>query len=92
MVISALTGALLFALVDASDAASPWAFLAAALAAALLVAATLGALAPGRHQRADATTRGATLRARAQRRRIPRALDPDGRGRPRPRAPSLHLA
>ncbi|MEV0716138.1 hypothetical protein, partial [Asanoa sp. NPDC050611] len=69
LVISTLTGALLFALVDASDSGSPWAFLAAALAAALLVAATLGALAPGRHHRADAMARGATLRARAQRRR-----------------------
>ena len=88
MALSLLAGAIVFAL---ADAPGPLAFLAA-LAAALLVAAALGALAPTRHDRAGAAARSATFRARALTRRTPRALDPDGAGRPRPRAPSLHLA
>ena len=91
LVISTLTGAVLFALVDTSGPTSPLAFLAA-FAAALLVAATLGALVTGRHGRAGALVRGARLRARALRRGVPRAIDPDGAGRPRPRAPSFLVA
>lgn len=91
LVISTLTGALLFALVDTSGPTSPLTLLAA-FAAALLVAATLGGLVIGRHDRSGNAARGTRLRARAQSRRTPRALDPNGAGRPRPRAPSLHLA
>ena len=91
LVISTLTGAVLFALVDTSGPTSPLAFLAA-FAAALLVAAALGGLATNRSDGSGAAARGTRLRARAQSRRTPRALDPDGAGRPRPRAPSFHLA
>ncbi|MEH0975211.1 DUF6412 domain-containing protein [Micromonospora sp. CPCC 205546] len=34
--------------------------------------------------------RPAALRARARRRRVPRQVDPDAAGRPRPRAPGRH--
>ncbi|MEV4624113.1 hypothetical protein AB0J74_36050 [Asanoa sp. NPDC049573] len=89
LVIGVFTGAMLFALVDASGPTSPLAFLAA-FAAALLVAAALGGLVVGRHDRSGSAAHG--TRSRAQSRRTPRALDPDGAGRPRPRAPAFRLA
>ncbi|GIF74562.1 DUF6412 domain-containing protein [Asanoa siamensis] len=90
LVVSTLAGALLFALADADGPISPLTVLAAF--AALLVAAALGGVVVGRRHTAGVAASSATLRARAQRRGVPRAVDPDGAGRPRPRAPSLHLA
>lgn len=62
---------------------------AVAAAAALLAVAVavhlLGA-APGA---GNAARRTLTIRERARRARIPRQLDPDAAGRPRPRAPSV---
>lgn len=40
----------------------------------------------------DSARRAATLRDRARRLRVPRQLDPDSAGRPRPRAPSAFLS
>lgn len=52
------------------------------LAAVLALHAVVGVGAP----RAG---RAAALRARARRRRVPRQVDPDAAGRPRPRAPGV---
>ncbi|SCG36874.1 hypothetical protein GA0070609_0333 [Micromonospora echinaurantiaca] len=53
------------------------------LATLLAVRAVAGAGAPAAFGRATA------LRARARRRRVPRQVDPDAPGRPRPRAPGV---
>lgn len=62
----------------------------AAVAAAVLLAALLTA---GSDATASGTPRAGRraigLRARARRRRVPRQVDPDAAGRPRPRAPGL---
>ncbi|MEO3778131.1 DUF6412 domain-containing protein [Micromonospora sp. B11E3] len=61
----------------------------AAVAAAVLLVVLLA----GRPSASGASTRaarhGAGLRERARRRRVPRQVDPDAAGRPRPRAPGL---
>jgi hypothetical protein len=58
----------------------------AAVAAALLVVLAAAAVIPLPALRPAAA--GAGLAARARVRRLPRLLDPDAAGRPRPRAPS----
>ncbi|MEV4480525.1 DUF6412 domain-containing protein [Micromonospora coxensis] len=66
----------------------PAEFLAgAAVVAAVLLAALVAARPrlPGGARRAGRWTAG--LRERARRRRVPRQVDPDAAGRPRPRAP-----
>ncbi|MGC5329962.1 DUF6412 domain-containing protein [Micromonospora sp. DT62] len=60
----------------------------AALAAVALLAVALAAHAAGVVDTPRAG-RAAALRARARRRRVPRQVDPDAAGRPRPRAPGL---
>jgi hypothetical protein len=75
---------LLFALTDGAT-------LPVVVAAALLLAVAL-AVASLPDVRTPSGHLGRTLRERARRRRLPRAFDPDAAGRPRPRAPSLHLA
>lgn len=68
------------------------------LAGAAVAAATLLAVAVAVHLvtawpgAANAARRGRTIRDRARRARIPRQLDPDAAGRPRPRAPSVLLS
>ncbi|GAA3753590.1 hypothetical protein GCM10022225_42870 [Plantactinospora mayteni] len=64
---------------------------AAVLAAASLLAVALaGRLPAGRDGAVDRVRQTATFRQRSRRSRIPRQLDPDAAGRPRPRAPSAH--
>lgn len=60
----------------------------AAVAAALLLAALL-ALRVRALPTPPGTRHAASLRARARNRRMPRQVDPDAPGRPRPRAPGL---
>ncbi|MEV4664776.1 DUF6412 domain-containing protein [Micromonospora echinofusca] len=64
------------------------------LAGAAFVAVALLAVAFAAHVAgvADAPRAGraAALRARARHRRVPRQVDPDAAGRPRPRAPGPH--
>lgn len=63
---------------------------AAVAVAALLAVAIAAHLAGGQlRPRDDSTHRGSTLRERARRRLVPRLLDPDAAGRPRPRAPGV---
>ena len=78
-----------FALVDAAGPPLP---LLLAAAAVLALAALAPTLAPPVPSPAGAARRGAVLRDRARHRRLPRLLDPDGAGRPRPRAPSVATA
>ncbi|SCL66386.1 hypothetical protein GA0070606_4314 [Micromonospora citrea] len=61
----------------------------AALTAVVLLAAVLALHAAG-DAGAPRAARAAALRARARRRRVPRQVDPDAAGRPRPRAPGAH--
>ena len=61
---------------------------AAVAAATLLTVAIALRLVAGPHRTANAARRGVTIRERARRARVPRQLDPDAAGRPRPRAPS----
>ncbi|WP_307854373.1 DUF6412 domain-containing protein [Micromonospora sp. C31] len=58
----------------------------AALAAVALLAVAFAAHVAGVVD-APRAGRSAALRARARRRRVPRQVDPDAAGRPRPRAP-----
>ncbi|MCX4470257.1 DUF6412 domain-containing protein [Micromonospora sp. NBC_01655] len=62
----------------------------AAVAAAVLLAVLLAGR-PGATAGPPARSagHGAALRARARRRGVPRQVDPDAAGRPRPRAPGL---
>jgi hypothetical protein len=76
---------MLLALADGSSL--PVLLAAMLVTVAMAVAAAAAASAPARFAQG-----GAPLRARARDRRVPRSLDPDAAGRPRPRAPSLHLA
>ncbi|MCX4389737.1 DUF6412 domain-containing protein [Micromonospora peucetia] len=61
----------------------------AALAAVVLLAVVLAVHAAGAVD-APRAGRAAALRARARHRRVPRQVDPDAAGRPRPRAPGAH--
>ncbi|MEU2610336.1 DUF6412 domain-containing protein [Micromonospora sp. NPDC007271] len=89
-VLGAVTGAWAYALAQLTVLADhPAALLAgAAVAATLLLAVLLAArvrVLPDRPGGRQATA----LRARARHRRVPRQVDPDAAGRPRPRAPGL---
>ncbi|WCN80588.1 DUF6412 domain-containing protein [Micromonospora sp. LH3U1] len=59
----------------------------AALTALVLLAVVLAAGVRGRSGAPGAAPRWAGLRARSRGRRVPRQIDPDAAGRPRPRAP-----
>ncbi|MFU8872067.1 DUF6412 domain-containing protein [Micromonospora sp. SL4-19] len=59
----------------------------AAVAAALLLATLLALRSRAIPGAARSGWRPVTLRERARRRRVPRQVDPDAPGRPRPRAP-----
>ncbi|MFC4021674.1 DUF6412 domain-containing protein [Micromonospora sp. GCM10011542] len=59
----------------------------AALTALLLLTALLAARVVAHSGGPGAARRWAGLRARARSRRVPRQVDPDAAGRPRPRAP-----
>jgi hypothetical protein len=59
-------------------------------ATSLLLVAFASRLPLARGAAADRVRQGATLRQRSRRVRMPRQLDPDAAGRPRPRAPSGH--
>ncbi|MGK5676129.1 DUF6412 domain-containing protein [Micromonospora sp. URMC 106] len=61
----------------------------AALTAVVLLAVVL-ALHAAAGVGAPRAGRAVALRARARRRRVPRQVDPDAAGRPRPRAPGAH--
>ncbi|WP_405104967.1 DUF6412 domain-containing protein [Micromonospora sp. NBC_01405] len=62
----------------------------AAVAAAVLLAVVLaGRLPMAAGPPARAARHGVGLRERARRRGVPRQVDPDAAGRPRPRAPGL---
>ncbi|WP_246016983.1 DUF6412 domain-containing protein [Micromonospora pisi] len=65
---------------------------AAVAAATLLVIAVAVRLVGTVPGAGNAARRGLTIRERARRARIPRQLDPDAAGRPRPRAPSVLLS
>ncbi|WP_428963760.1 DUF6412 domain-containing protein [Micromonospora fluostatini] len=58
----------------------------AAVVAAVLLATLLTAR-PGTDRPRRSARRGIALRERSRRRRVPRQVDPDAAGRPRPRAP-----
>ncbi|MGC5309545.1 DUF6412 domain-containing protein [Micromonospora zamorensis] len=59
----------------------------AALTALVLLAVVLAARVHDRAGTPGAGPRSAGLRARSRGRRVPRQIDPDAAGRPRPRAP-----
>ncbi|MEU5905956.1 DUF6412 domain-containing protein [Micromonospora sp. NPDC047467] len=59
----------------------------AALTALVLLTALLAARVPGASGGPGFARRWAGLRARSRGRRMPRQIDPDAAGRPRPRAP-----
>ncbi|MEV7331270.1 DUF6412 domain-containing protein [Micromonospora sp. NPDC093244] len=61
----------------------------AALTALVLLTTLLAARVPGRSGAVGVARRWAGLRARSRGRRMPRQIDPDAAGRPRPRAPGL---
>ncbi|MFC4147068.1 DUF6412 domain-containing protein [Micromonospora mangrovi] len=61
----------------------------AAVAAALLLATLLAFRVRGVPGAPRSGQRATALRARARGRRVPRQVDPDAAGRPRPRAPGL---
>ena len=63
-----------------------------AAAAAVLLAVVLAARVLGRSGVPGTGPRWAGLRARSRARRMPRQIDPDAAGRPRPRAPGLPSA
>ncbi|WP_089155032.1 DUF6412 domain-containing protein [Micromonospora sp. NBS 11-29] len=83
-----VTGAWAYALVLFAD--RPAGLLAGAAVAAALLVATLLALRVRALPTPPGTRYAAALRDRARRRRMPRQIDPDAPGRPRPRAPGLH--
>ncbi|MET8350019.1 MULTISPECIES: DUF6412 domain-containing protein [unclassified Micromonospora] len=58
-----------------------------ALTALVLLAVLLAARVPGRSGVPGVARRWTGLRARSRGRRVPRQVDPDAAGRPRPRAP-----
>jgi hypothetical protein len=60
----------------------------AAVATLLALAVLAQVMLPVGPDQRPALALGAVLHARARRRRLPRAIDPDSAGRPRPRAPS----
>ncbi|MGI5523616.1 DUF6412 domain-containing protein [Micromonospora sp. CA-259024] len=64
----------------------------AALTALVLLAVVLAARVLGRSGAPGAGPRWVGLRARSRGRRVPRQIDPDAAGRPRPRAPGLPSA
>ncbi|WP_326562790.1 DUF6412 domain-containing protein [Micromonospora sp. NBC_01796] len=77
----------------ATVATRPSELLAGAVAVATLLAVAIALhLVSGPHGTAGAATRGLTIRDRARRARVPRQLDPDAAGRPRPRAPTVLLS
>lgn len=74
-------------------AARPSELLAGAVAVAALLAVAIAVhLVGGARGTAGELTRGLTIRERARRARVPRQLDPDAAGRPRPRAPTVLLS
>jgi hypothetical protein len=74
----------------AQGPATPLVLGLAAVAVALLVVLAAAAVIPLPPRRPAAA--GVGLAARARIRRLPRLLDPDAAGRPRPRAPSAYPA
>ncbi|MEU6206942.1 DUF6412 domain-containing protein [Micromonospora musae] len=64
----------------------------AALGAAALLTALLATRALVLDPTSRAGSRATGLRARSRRRRVPRQVDPDAPGRPRPRAPGVRLS
>jgi len=89
---STLLGAVLLALVDVASLPTPLFALAVAAVGVTVALVAAAVLVSRPEDGRPGPCPGATLRARARLRRLPRVLDPDGAGRPRPRAPSLHLA
>ena len=87
-----VTGTWAYALAQLSVLADrPAGLLAGATVVAALLLATLLACRVRAVPGAPGVGRHATgLRARARCRRVPRQVDPDGAGRPRPRAPGVH--
>ncbi|MEV7230479.1 DUF6412 domain-containing protein [Polymorphospora sp. NPDC051019] len=87
-----LMGLWAFALAQfAAHSAHPAELLAGAtvvVAALLAVAVAVHLVVAGPRGADESTRTGATLRERARRRSLPRLLDPDAAGRPRPRAPA----
>ncbi|MEU4369897.1 DUF6412 domain-containing protein [Micromonospora chersina] len=85
-----LTGTWAYALALLAD--RPAGLLAGAAVAAALLLATLLALRVRALPAPRGGPRAVALRARARHRRVPRQVDPDAPGRPRPRAPGLRLS
>jgi hypothetical protein len=63
----------------------------AAIAALLAMAVAVHLMAAAWPAVTDPARRGTALRDVARDRRLPRLLDPDAAGHPRPRAPTFHL-
>ncbi|MFG1676423.1 DUF6412 domain-containing protein [Micromonospora sp. NPDC049282] len=82
-----VTGTWAYALALLAD--RPAGLLAGAAVAAALLLATLLALRVRLVPPPPGTRHAASLRARVRTRRVPRQVDPDAPGRPRPRAPGL---
>ncbi|MFI5832613.1 DUF6412 domain-containing protein [Micromonospora sp. NPDC051300] len=82
-----LTGTWAYALALVAD--RPAGLLAGAAVAAALLLATVLALRVRALPAPPVTRHAASVRARARSRRMPRQVDPDAAGRPRPRAPGL---
>ncbi|WFE42776.1 DUF6412 domain-containing protein [Micromonospora sp. WMMD998] len=70
----------------------PAGLLAGAAVVAALLLATVIALRVRALPTPPGTRHAAALRARARSRQVPRQVDPDAPGRPRPRAPGLGLS
>ncbi|MCO1618093.1 DUF6412 domain-containing protein [Micromonospora sp. CPM1] len=87
-ILAVLTGAWAYALALVAD--RPAGLLAGAAVVAALLLATLLALRVRALPTSPGTRFAVALRARARRRGVPRQVDPDAPGRPRPRAPGLH--
>ncbi|MGC4901801.1 DUF6412 domain-containing protein [Micromonospora echinospora] len=85
--LAVLTGTWAYALALFAD--RPVGLLAGAAVVAALLLATLLALRVRALPAPPGTRFAAALRARARRRGVPRQVDPDAPGRPRPRAPGL---
>ncbi|MFI7213942.1 DUF6412 domain-containing protein [Micromonospora maritima] len=86
-ILGVLTGLWAYGLALFAD--RPVGLLAGAAVAAALLLATLLALRARALPAPPGTRYAAALRARARRRGVPRQVDPDAAGRPRPRAPGL---
>ncbi|MEV0000676.1 DUF6412 domain-containing protein [Micromonospora sp. NPDC050980] len=82
-----MTGAWVYALTLFAD--RPAGLLAGAAVVAALLLATVIALRVRVLPTPPGSRHAAVLRARARNRRVPRQVDPDAPGRPRPRAPGL---